>query len=208
MWEEIIVIKTNNVDSHHNQKCIHQKISWECPCFMSFSYFLPHTLQFVPQGSWLHYRVSWSLVHYILVNPAKVLSPLVSKISYSCWASSEICPSLLYYNKTIWIEFIIRNYFMVRVNIPYTQYSSGSTPLLIFFILSTCPTPIYLSKFIPFSILCAIDSSITQAIIPTKLPSRFPFFSKYICTTCFICYWFWNCLSTLYWEFGLDTSQR
>ena len=90
----------------------------------------------------------------------------------------------------------------------FTHYSLGSTPLLILFGLSTSPMLAYLSRFIPSSWRLHLDSNLTQAINLTTQPCMFPFFSTYLGTTCFISYWFWNCPSTSYWEFGLDTSLK
>ena len=64
----------------------------------------------------------------------------------------------------------------LRVNIPFTQYISGSTPLLILFRLSLCPMLIYLSSSLyhpNIYIVVCLGSDLTQAICPTTLPSRF-----------------------------------
>ena len=80
------------------------------------------------------------------------------------------------------IKIVRRNYFMVRTNIPFTQYSSGSTPLPPLSSRSLCPMTIFLSRFIPssyFFTTARLSSSLSQAISPTTQPGRFPFFSTY-----------------------------
>ena len=61
-----------------------------------------------------------------------------------------------------------------------TRYSSGSTPLLTLFRLSTCPMLAHLSRFVPSSRRVSIEISLTHVITPTTQLSRFPFFSIYL----------------------------
>ena len=80
-----------------------------------------------------------------------------------------------------------KNYFMVRVNIPLTQYLSGSTPLST---LSRfwCSQRWHIGGFFQWSCVStevSLGGSLTQPISPTVLPSRLPFFSTYVG------YWGW-----------------
>ena len=96
---------------------------------------------------------------------------------------------------------------LLGIKILLTQYSSGSTALLTLFRLSMLLMN-YLSRFIPSFRWYIIDSSLTHVINPTSQSNRFSFFSKYLGTTCFIRYWFWNYFSKSYWELGLTPLKE
>ena len=82
-----------------------------------------------------------------------------------------------------------------------SQYSLGSTPLLILFGLSTCPMLAYLSRFIPSFWWCAKIAVFTQTISPTTLPNKFLFSTNL--GRDLITYRVKNCSRTLDWDSGL-----
>ena len=102
-------------------------------------------------------------------------------------------------------EFIIWNYFMDRGGHFVYLILSGSTPLLTFTRLSTCPSwPSWVGSFhhLSVSTVMCLSSSLTQAITSATLPSRFLFFSTYP-NAASPPHRIRNCPSTTYWDFGL-----